>query len=47
MISAAIIGIPSRQRIVRHDGGGAATVKLSTWPLGGIFFNPKYHKNFT
>ena len=35
MISAAIIGIPPRKRIVRHDGGGegAATVKVSTWGL--------------
>ena len=41
MISAAIIGIPPRKRIVRHDGGGDGYGQIKH--LGDIFLNPKYH----
>ena len=47
MISAAIIEIPPRKRIVRHDGGGGKGGYGQIKHLGGIFLNPKYHKNFT
>ena len=48
MISAAIIEIPPRKRIVRHDGGGGGMGGYGQIKhLGGIFLNPKYHKNFT
>ena len=48
MISAAIIEIPPRKRVVIHDGvGGGGGGYDQIKKQGGIFLNPKYHKNFT